>query len=262
MDRLFTEPQWRAIAEVERRTEGMERAIEICQSKPLLGGAFKCGDFRLGWIFGYRHCTLMGPDRPEYFVYEAASELAFTWAVAEPSSYVIEGARIRIQLIGDDYLAEMLATGRAELAEWRAREAAEAAEREAERLAKAALKIKKLPKRARLVFEASGGKCHYCGCTLELGGKWHIEHKMPRALKGGNEMHNLVAACVPCNLRKRDKTDLEFQALLATESALAQAAQSGVVSADPSGFDSLSLHGPQFWAGEVLNATQSSGEPL
>lgn len=76
-----------------------------------------------------------------------------------------------------------------------------------------------VPKRRREVFNKSSGKCHYCGTTLTIDGKWHIEHMMPRALKGGSEMHNLVAACVPCNMRKKDKTDLEFQALIARDAA-------------------------------------------
>lgn len=69
---------------------------------------------------------------------------------------------------------------------------------------------KRAPKRRRLVFEKSGGRCHYCATPLTLDGKWHIEHKMPRALLGGSEQDNLVASCVPCNMKKKDKTDLEF----------------------------------------------------
>lgn len=68
----------------------------------------------------------------------------------------------------------------------------------------------KVPKRRQAVFDKSEGKCHYCATSLTIGGKWHIEHKMPRALLGGSEQSNLVASCVSCNLRKRDKTDLEF----------------------------------------------------
>lgn len=74
--------------------------------------------------------------------------------------------------------------------------------------------IKTIPKRRQRIFEASDGKCHYCGTALTLDGRWHIEHKMPRALLGGSEQHNLVASCVTCNLRKSDMTDLEFQAKL------------------------------------------------
>jgi 5-methylcytosine-specific restriction endonuclease McrA len=67
-------------------------------------------------------------------------------------------------------------------------------------------------RRRRAIFEASEGKCHYCGTTLTLDGKWHIEHQLPRALGGGDDALNLVAACVRCNLAKRDRTAIEFVA--------------------------------------------------
>lgn len=63
----------------------------------------------------------------------------------------------------------------------------------------------------RQVFDASGGKCAYCDTALQLDGKWHIDHRMPRALMGSDEPTNLTAACVPCNLAKRDRTDIEFR---------------------------------------------------
>jgi hypothetical protein len=65
-------------------------------------------------------------------------------------------------------------------------------------------------RRRRAIFEEAGGKCHYCGIALDLTGKWHIEHQLPRALGGGDDGLNLVAACVPCNLGKSDKTAIEF----------------------------------------------------
>ena len=65
-------------------------------------------------------------------------------------------------------------------------------------------------RRRRAIFEHSGGKCHYCQAPLDLTGKWHIEHQLPRALGGGDDGLNLVAACVPCNLGKSDRTAIEF----------------------------------------------------
>jgi 5-methylcytosine-specific restriction endonuclease McrA len=76
----------------------------------------------------------------------------------------------------------------------------------------APIRPKAVPRRRREVFEKSGGKCFYCGTALRLDGKWHIEHQMPRALMGPDELLNLVAACVPCNLSKGDSTALEFLA--------------------------------------------------
>lgn len=69
---------------------------------------------------------------------------------------------------------------------------------------------KSIPARRRRIFEKSGGKCHYCACDLQLEGKWHIEHMMPRALGGTSDPGNLVAACLTCNYKKRDKTAEEF----------------------------------------------------
>jgi hypothetical protein len=65
-------------------------------------------------------------------------------------------------------------------------------------------------RRRRDIFERSAGRCHYCGPPLDLTGKWHIEHQLPRALGGGDEGLNLVAACVRCNLSKSDRTAIEF----------------------------------------------------
>ncbi|MCA3177582.1 MAG: HNH endonuclease [Burkholderiales bacterium] len=98
----------------------------------------------------------------------------------------------------------------AQVAENRRREAeiAEARERARSRM-KA---VGSIPRRRRAIFERSGGRCHYCACELQLEGRWHIEHKVPRALGGRSVDDNLVAACAPCNLKKRDQTDHEFQA--------------------------------------------------
>lgn len=69
-----------------------------------------------------------------------------------------------------------------------------------------------VPRRRREVFERSAGMCHYCRAPLELFGKWHVEHQLPRALGGGDDALNLVAACVSCNLGKSDRTAIEFMA--------------------------------------------------
>jgi hypothetical protein len=70
----------------------------------------------------------------------------------------------------------------------------------------------KVSRRRREIFERSEGRCHYCRKPLTLDGKWHVEHMLPRALGGGDDSLNTVAACPECNLRKRDRTALEFVA--------------------------------------------------
>jgi hypothetical protein len=79
-------------------------------------------------------------------------------------------------------------------------------------LTQVAAQPKYISRRRRAIFEHSNGQCHYCAAPLELTGKWHIEHQLPRALGGGDDGLNLVAACVPCNLGKSDRTAIEFVA--------------------------------------------------
>ncbi|MDN7700050.1 HNH endonuclease [Burkholderia sp. AU44665] len=69
---------------------------------------------------------------------------------------------------------------------------------------------KRVGTRRAQIFQKSGGRCHYCSAELDLHGKWHVEHMMPKALGGGNEPGNLVASCVTCNQQKKDKTAEEF----------------------------------------------------
>lgn len=65
-------------------------------------------------------------------------------------------------------------------------------------------------RRRREVFAKSNGICWYCKRPLQLAGAWHVEHAQPKALGGSNELSNLVASCVPCNLAKRDLTGIEY----------------------------------------------------
>ncbi len=60
------------------------------------------------------------------------------------------------------------------------------------------------------VFSHSDGRCHYCHAALTLDGRWHVEHQVPHALGGSDVPSNLVASCAPCNLRKGDRTALEY----------------------------------------------------
>jgi CRISPR/Cas system Type II protein with McrA/HNH and RuvC-like nuclease domain len=86
------------------------------------------------------------------------------------------------------------------------------AEQDLPSVREAGAKPKQVPRRRRDVYEKSDGRSFYCGTTLRLDGKWHIEHQMPRALMGQDELLNLVASCPACNLAKGDRTALEFVA--------------------------------------------------
>lgn len=60
------------------------------------------------------------------------------------------------------------------------------------------------------VFNRCSGRCHYCSAPLTLDGSWHVEHALPRALGGLDEISNLFASCPSCNLAKSDRTALEY----------------------------------------------------
>ncbi len=63
----------------------------------------------------------------------------------------------------------------------------------------------KVPYRARValnrraVFARDGHRCQYCGASAE-----NIDHVVPRSRGGTHAWDNVVAACRPCNTRKRD----------------------------------------------------------
>jgi hypothetical protein len=52
-----------------------------------------------------------------------------------------------------------------------------------------------------------GQRCSYCGNT---DGPFHFDHLYPVSKGGADVAHNIVIACVPCNLSKGDKTILEW----------------------------------------------------
>jgi len=52
----------------------------------------------------------------------------------------------------------------------------------------------------RAVFARDGHRCQYCGSAAE-----NIDHVVPRSRGGPHAWDNVVAACRPCNARKRDR---------------------------------------------------------
>lgn len=71
-------------------------------------------------------------------------------------------------------------------------------------------RVRPIKKKRKAIFDASGGKCHYCHVELKIESGWHIEHKIPRSRGGTDLPDNLVASCAPCNMKKRNKTPDEF----------------------------------------------------
>jgi 5-methylcytosine-specific restriction endonuclease McrA len=52
----------------------------------------------------------------------------------------------------------------------------------------------------RAVMARDGGLCQYCGSRADS-----IDHVVPRSKGGEHTWENVVAACRPCNVRKRDR---------------------------------------------------------
>jgi 5-methylcytosine-specific restriction endonuclease McrA len=57
-----------------------------------------------------------------------------------------------------------------------------------------------VPLSRRAVFARDGHRCQYCSGAAES-----IDHVIPRSKGGAHTWENVVAACRPCNLRKRDR---------------------------------------------------------
>lgn len=59
---------------------------------------------------------------------------------------------------------------------------------------------RRAPLNRRGVFARDGHRCQYCGGNAES-----IDHVVPRSRGGAHTWDNVVAACRPCNVRKRDR---------------------------------------------------------
>ena len=55
------------------------------------------------------------------------------------------------------------------------------------------------------ILMRDGYRCYYCGALATTA-----DHMLPKVRGGLSTLENLVAACVPCNSAKRDKTADEF----------------------------------------------------
>lgn len=181
-------------------SQSVRRLGGVSRSKPLVGGAFGAS----GYVIASRTFVFGGLDAVHYLV---MTDGGFVLACGETKASALSIARTVLRAFGPAELSGLIGAFASEVEQERRRVLA--ARREFDQPAPRD-RVKSIPKRRREIFEAGGGACHYCATPLQLDGKWHIEHKMPKALLGSNERANLVPSCVPCNLQKRDKTDQEF----------------------------------------------------
>ena len=61
---------------------------------------------------------------------------------------------------------------------------------------------------AKILLARQKGRCVYC--RRELGESYQVDHRMPLALGGSNNLDNLQALCKRCNLKKHAKHPDQF----------------------------------------------------
>lgn len=64
----------------------------------------------------------------------------------------------------------------------------------------------------RRQYEAQRGFCYWC--KKHVKGGYHVDHVIPLSKGGSNGRENIVVACPPCNLSKKDKMPAEFAGVL------------------------------------------------
>jgi len=65
------------------------------------------------------------------------------------------------------------------------------------------------PKLRVTVFDRDNYKCQICGKTIEDGVDLHVDHKIPVAHGGTNDLDNLQTLCSECNIGKGARLDLK-----------------------------------------------------
>ena len=73
---------------------------------------------------------------------------------------------------------------------------------------------RQLPLTRRNLFQRDGHRCQYCGTGSE---PLSIDHVVPRSRGGGDTWENVTTACLPCNVRKGNRTPREAGMLLRAE---------------------------------------------
>jgi HNH endonuclease len=76
---------------------------------------------------------------------------------------------------------------------------------------------------AKLVFNKTGGHCHFCGDRLVLKnrgrsanprGRWEVDHVNQRGKGGSHSADNCLPACTKCNRLRSAHTGPNIQELL------------------------------------------------
>jgi 5-methylcytosine-specific restriction endonuclease McrA len=65
---------------------------------------------------------------------------------------------------------------------------------------------KQLPLTRRNLFHRDGHRCQYCGASAD---QLSVDHVVPRSRGGLDTWENVTTACLPCNVRKGNRTPRE-----------------------------------------------------
>lgn len=163
--------------------------------RPILGGAFGTGRY----VLATRPCVANGLHAVRYMVLDPRAGTVI--ATADTKTEALQAARRALKFNQSVSAGAPAAPPPSQATLWPVTDLDSGAP---------PVRLRPVSRRRRDVFEKSEGKCHYCSRPLVLDGLWQVEHMMPKALGGADEISNLVAACPPCNLAKRDKTAVEF----------------------------------------------------
>lgn len=208
---------------VQQLAEFCIERSRLCRHRPLTGGTFGFGAFSMSSMPFLRN----GMDRVTYAVVDSTT--GFPFGSSDTLRGALASARQVLSCVDRTELAVVMGAVAKEIARIELERDREIQKRRAEQFEENRRRFKaradqsttervpSISRRRRALFEKSEGRCHYCACELRIDGRWHVEHMIPRALGGESIDTNLVAACAPCNHKKRDLTDHEFFAKRALE---------------------------------------------
>lgn len=165
--------------------------------RPIIGGVFGAGRYVLATV----PCVMRGLHAVRFMVIEPATGAVLSLADDKVAALDDARAAIRANAVLELQRAQVLGNDPRQVELWPGARSDERPVMDRRR---------PISKRRRDIYAKCGGRCHYCDIPLQLDGIWHVEHMLPRALGGGDDAANLVAACAPCNLAKSDQTAIEF----------------------------------------------------
>lgn len=63
-------------------------------------------------------------------------------------------------------------------------------------------------KQRKIVFERAQRQCHICSSEIRVGEAWEVEHIIPIALGGADELANMAPAHIKCHAGKTRTEDI------------------------------------------------------